>query len=336
MTRLTRRAALRGGLKALAGLSTPAIGLRSVPARAAATLRLAVQKTGTVAWELDVIRAHGLDAKHGVSIAVTELATPEAGKIALRGGAADVMVSDWLWVSRERALGTPLQFVPYSASVGALMVGAESPIKGYGDLRGRKLSVAGGALDKSWLIVRAAARKEGVDLRKEAEVSFGAPPLLFEKLLQKEHEASLNYWNFAARLETLGHRRLVSVEDAMRGLGAKGTVSMLGYVFDEAWARDHTDTLARFLAASREAKALLETSDAEWTRIRPLTAAPDDATLAAYRNRYREGIPRRDVDAEEAAARMLYAVMAELGGTELVGPARELAAGTYCRLVKPA
>ena len=332
MTLFTRRSALR----ALAGVSAVPVLSPARPARAATTLRLAIQKTGTLAWELDVIRAHGLDAKHDLALGVTELATPEAGKIAVRGGSADMMVSDWLWVSRERALGTPMQFVPYSASVGALMVPGDSPIQSYADLRGKKLSVAGGALDKSWLILRAAARKEGVDLRKEADIAFGAPPLLFEKLLQKEHDASLNYWNFAARLETRGFRRLASVEDGMRALGATGTVSMLGYVFDEAWAKANADTLARFMAASREAKAILDTSDAEWTRIRALTLAPDDASLAAYRSRYREGIPRRPVDAEETDARMLYRVMAELGGPELVGPARELDPGTYCKLVKAA
>lgn len=332
MSPITRRRALW----AIAGAPAAPVLCRPRPARASAPLRLAVQKTGTLAWELDVIRAHGLDAKHGLALAVMELATPEAGKIAVRGGAADMMVSDWLWVSRERALGTPMQFVPYSASVGALMVPGDSPVRSYGDLRGKKLSVAGGALDKSWLILRAAARREGVDLRREADVVFGAPPLLFEKLLQKEHDASLNYWNFAARLEGRGFRRLASVEDAMRGLGTTGTVSMLGYVFDEAWARANTDTLARFMAASREAKALLDTSDAEWSRIRALTLAPDDASLAAYRSRFREGIPRRPIDAEEADARTLHRVMAELGGPELVGPSRELDPGTYCKLVKAA
>ena len=77
----------------------------SAPSRAAETIRLAVQKTGTFSWELAVIRAHGLDGKANLAIEVSELASPEAGKIALRGGGADVIVSDWLWVSRERGLG---------------------------------------------------------------------------------------------------------------------------------------------------------------------------------------------------------------------------------------
>ena len=51
----------------------------------------------------------------------------------------------------------------------------------------------------------------------------------------------------------------------------------------------------------------------------------------AYRDRYREGIPRRPIADEEADARTLYRVLAELGGAELVGPAGELEAGTFYR-----
>lgn len=314
-----------------AAIGLVAVGLATSPAVAAdpPVLRLSIQKTGTVAWEVDVIRRHGLDAKNGFSLSVSELASVEAGKIALKGAAADMMVTDWLWVSRERALGSPMQFVPYSASVGALMAPSASPIQGLADLKGKALSVAGGPLDKSWLVLQAAARKEGVDLKSEAKVAYGAPPLLFEKLLQNEQEASLTYWNFAARLETKGYRRVLSVEDAARRLGTGGSVAMLGYVFDGDWAKGHADLVKGFLAASREAKRILATSDAEWDRIRPLTQAPDDAVFAAYRERYREGIPTRPLAEEEADARTLFKVMAEMGGAELVGPGQDLDPGTY-------
>ena len=63
--------------------------------------------------------------------------------------------------------------------------------------------------------------------------------------------------------------------------------------------------------------------------IRPLTGAPDDVTLRAYRDRYREGIPRRPIADEEADARVIYRVLAEIGGRELVGPAPELVPGTF-------
>src|SRR5258707_9410189 len=149
-------------------------GTPGAPSRAAETIRVAVQKTGTFAWELAVIRAYGLDSKANLAIVVTELASPEAGKIALRGGSADIMVSDWLWVSRERELGAKLAFYPYSSALGAVMVQASSPIKSLADLKGRKLAIAGGPIDKSWLLLQAAARQDGIDLKSEAAVVYGA------------------------------------------------------------------------------------------------------------------------------------------------------------------
>jgi NitT/TauT family transport system substrate-binding protein len=104
---------------------------------------------------------------------------------------------------------------------------------------------------------------------------------------------------------------------------------MVGYVFDDDWGNAHRDLLARFIAMTRAAKDILSTSDAEWETIAPLTGAADAATLHAYRDRYREGIPRRPVTDEEADARVLYRVLAEIGGRELVGPAPELEPGTF-------
>src|SRR3981081_213066 len=86
-------------------------------AAAADRIRLAVQKTGTLAWELDVIKTHGLDRKLDLVLEPFELASTEAGKIALKGGSADLMLSDWLWVARERALGDGPVFYPSSSQL---------------------------------------------------------------------------------------------------------------------------------------------------------------------------------------------------------------------------
>jgi NitT/TauT family transport system substrate-binding protein len=104
---------------------------------------------------------------------------------------------------------------------------------------------------------------------------------------------------------------------------------MVGYVFDEDWGNANRDVVARFIAMTRIAKEILTTSDTEWEKIAPLTGAADAATLRAYRDRYREGIPRRPIADEEADARVLYRVLAETGGRELVGSARELDPGTF-------
>ena len=297
--------------------------------RGAEAVRVAVQKNGTFAWELAVIRAHGLDQKADLAVGILELASPEAGKIALRAGSADIIVSDWLWVSRERGLGARLTFYPYSSALGAVMVPAASPIRTLADLRGRKLAVAGGPIDKNWLLLQAWSRQDGINLKSESTIVYGAPPLLTAKTLSGEMDATLNYWNFCAVLEAKGFRRVAGIEDLLPRLGASGRAAMLGYVFDETWAGANPDVIARFVAMTRAAKEILATSDAEWEKIAALTGAPDAATLRAYRDRYREGIPRRLVAEEEADARVLYHVLATVGGRELVGPAPELESGTF-------
>jgi NitT/TauT family transport system substrate-binding protein len=297
--------------------------------RGADTIRVAVQKTGTFAWELAVIRAHGLDKQANLSIQAIDLASPEAGKIALRAGSADIILSDWLWVSRERGLGAKLTFYPYSSALGAVMAPAASSIRTLADLKGRKLAVAGGPIDKNWLLLQARLKQDGIDLRSEATIVYGAPPLLAAKTLSGEMDATINYWNFCAALEAKGFRRVAGVEDLLSKLGAKGRMAMIGYVFDEAWGNANQDVIARFIATTRMAKEILSTSDTEWEKIAPLTGASDAATLRAYRDRYREGIPRRLIVDEETDARALYRVLAAIGGRELFGPAQELEPGTF-------
>ena len=300
-------------------------------AMAADRIRLVAQRTGSLAWELDVIKAHGLDKKAGLDIETLELASTEAGKVALRGGSADIIVSDWTWVARERALGDSLLYYPYLSTLGAVMAPAGSPIRDAADLKGKKLAVAGGPIDKSWLLLRALALQSGIDLRTAATVVYGAPPLLSQKALQGETDATLTFWNFCADLEAAGLKRAISMDDVLHRLGATGPVAMLGYVFDGGWAAKNRAALDRFLDASRQAKEILASTPAEWQRLAPRIGVADPAALALYRTGYSEGIPRRPVAEEETDARGLYHSLADIGGTELVGPARELEPGSFYR-----
>jgi len=298
-------------------------------ASALETVRVGVLKFGTVNWELDAMTHAGLDHAAGIDVEITAFAGEDASNVALQAGGVDVIVSDWLWVSRLRSDGADLTFVPYSSSVGAIMVPEASALRTLSDLRGRTLGVAGGPLDKSWLLIQGLARRDhGFDLAAENDIAYGAPPLLAEKARQGELDAVLTFWHYCARLEANGFRRLVGADDAARSLGAAGAVSALGYVFPERWAQAHPRAAQGFVEASRAAKALLASSDAEWERLAPLMRA-DGAELLALRDRYREGIPTRPAAEDEADAARLHAVLAELGGEKLVGRSPAMAPGTY-------
>jgi NitT/TauT family transport system substrate-binding protein len=313
----------------VAAVAFAASALLMSGAEAADGLRIAVQKTGTASWELDVIRARGLDKAANLDIETTELASTEAGKIALVGGAADMVVEDWLWAARERALGDKLLFTPYSSALGAVMAPKDSPVRGVADLAGRSIGVAGGPLDKSWLLLRAAALSTGLDLTKQAQPSYGAPPLIAEKLVQGETDAALEYWNFSADLEGQGFRRTIEMSDVEKALGASGPVAMTGYVFSEAFAASHKDVLRRYFGAAAEARRILSEDPSAWAAIKARLRLKDDAALAVYRQRYLEGLPKRTIAEEAADAIVLYRRLAELGGEALVGNAKELDAGLF-------
>lgn len=313
-----------------------AASLLNSEASAAETLRIAAQKTGTFAWELAIASDRGLDKGAGLDIAVTEVASPEAAKIALLGGSADIILSDWLWVARQRALGGHLVFFPYSTALGALMVRADSPIRNLADLKGKKLAVAGGPLDKSWLLLQAFAKRSGLDLDREASAVYGAPSLLNQKTLSGEVDATLTYWNFCVALEARGYRRLLAMDEVERRLGAKEPVAMVGYVFREEFAKNHAPALARFFAVAASAKEILVQSGPDWDKIGQRSGIADKTELALYRQTYIHGIPRRPVAEEAADAKALYRILAKTGGPNLVGNATELDEGTFYKPSGPA
>src|SRR5512139_13234 len=97
-------------------------------------IRIGVQATGTSGWELSVLERDPEKAVKSFALQTQLLANAEAGKIALQSGAVDLIISDWIWVSRMRAAGADFTFYPYSTTSGALIVAGNSPIKSLADL----------------------------------------------------------------------------------------------------------------------------------------------------------------------------------------------------------
>lgn len=292
------------------------------------TVRVAVLKFGTVNWELETIRREKLDEKHGFRLEILGLAGGSAAKIAFQGDAADAMVADWIWVVRQRADGKDYVFLPYSRAVGGIAVPEGSGIKTLDDLKGKTIGIAGGPLDKSWLILRALAEKSGFDLKAETEQVFGAPPLIAQKARNGELDASINYWHFLARLEADGFRTVAPVNEAAQALGLDTQTPLLGYIFKDDFIRENPDIALGFARASREAKALLDGNDDAWDAIRPLMRVKTDAEFERLKAGFRAGIPSHD-PVDVVAARALFALMAKMGGADLVGAAKEMPDGVF-------
>ena len=292
-------------------------------ASAAQQLRVALQKTGTGNWEIHVAQAFGLDKEADLELQINELASPEASKIALLGGNADLIISDWLWVARERSNGLKVTFYPYSSAIGALM-SKNSSINAIADLRGKKIGVAGGPLDKSWLLLKAAALRKGVDLEKEATIVYAAPPLIAEKAQQGEIDAVLEYWNFAIDLEAQGFKRVIDLTNIEKELGVKDKVIVTGYVFNEDFAATNPTTLQKFFIMTKKARKLIETDDRAWNVVVKYLKNNNPATLDLYRKSFSEASPKKSIAEEQAEVAKIYSILAEIGGEKLVGSTKTL------------
>lgn len=319
---MTFMKSLLGGALAL-GMTTCA-ALAETP-----VLRAAVLKFGTVNWELDTIKHYGLDTENGFTLDVSGVASGSAGQIAFQGGETDVIVSDWLWVARQRAAGKDYVFIPYSKAVGGVMVPKDSTAKTLADLDGKKIGIAGGPLDKSWLILQAYAQQElGMDLKGQTEQVFGAPPLVFKTALGGETDAAINFWHFMAKMEAAGMRKLIDVADAARSLGLDPDTPLLGYVVKGEMLRDNPVLVKGLAAASRAAKDKLATDPAAFERLRERMNAKTDAQFDALKAGFIAGIPNKG-RVDEAAADKMLRLMAQLGGEDLLGTATSLPEGLF-------
>ncbi len=307
------------------------LGGMAVAVPAQDRLVLGLQESGTALWEIEAIRNLGLDEKHGVTLEIRPLADSRAGQIALQAGAVDVILSDFTWVSAQRHFGSDFTMVPHSLAVGGLIVPAESAIETIEDLAGKTIGVAGGPVDKSFVALQAYyAALTGEALTDLAETRFGAPPLINELLASGGVDAGLNFWHWNARAKAAGMREVISVAEMFQGLGLSEPPPLLGWTFSDAVASEKHDALVKFLDASFEAKAALLSDDAVWDDLASIMGAAEDTSLFAHlRDGYRAGIVQRYDPDDTLLAELAFGLLAEFGGTDVVGEQTELAEGTF-------
>ena len=216
------------------------------------------------------------------------------------------------------------------------MVAADSSIDTPADLTGKRFGIAGGPLDKNWLLLQSLSRQGyGLDLAVEAELKFGAPPLLNAQLENKKIDAVLNYWHYSARLEAKGYRQLVSMQNVLyQLLGFEVDLPMIGYVFDQNWANERKTALLAFQSVLEKARLRLLNNDMEWENLREMMRVDDEKTFAILRDGYRQGIPKSWSRKERAAATIMTNLLAEAGGEKLLGPSGMLNPGTFWREIE--
>lgn len=294
-------------------------------ANATPTIRIATLQYGTVNWEIDVIRRYKLDEKYNFSLEVMPVSSKNSSAVALQSQAVDIIFSDWIWVNRQRFNKKPYQFFPVSAAAGGVYVQKYNAANTLSDLINLKIGVAGGPVDKSWLILQIYAKRlEKFDISRETKPVFAAAPLLNKLMYDDKLDAVINFWHYSARLKAMGFKQIISVEELLVGLGFKSKLPVVGWVFDESFAAKKPEALNGFLLASREARIILKNSDEEWERIRSLIHAENDQVFTELKNKYREGLLEHFDQKQIEELAELYLILSSEGGWQLTGGASEL------------
>ena len=294
-------------------------------------VKVGVLKWGTVNWELQTLLKEKLDDKNNYKLEVIGLANKNATATAFQGGEVDVIITDYIWVNRQRADGANFTFVPHSLTVGGLIASPDSGIKSVADLVGKKLGIAGGPVDKSWVILQAYAKEKlGINLRDQVETVFAAPAIINEQLIEGKIDAVLNFWHYNARLKAAGMNEIISVKSVLKELDLNHRTPLLGWVFNNEWAQKNFDLITAFLDSSFQTKEILLNQLEVWEGLKKkMKADQDDVLFTTLRDAYRDGIVEEFTKDHTLSASAVFSVMASIGGEKLVGSAKKLDPETF-------
>lgn len=292
-------------------------------------IKVGVLKYGTINWEMDTIIHHQLDLKRGFRIEVHAFASKNASAVALQSGAVDIIMTDLFWVSRQRGQNKPYVIMPTTKASGGVYTHPDKSFQQLLKQDDATIGVAGGSVDKNWLLLQAYAKQQNLDLLSHFSPKFAAPPLLNRFMLRQELDASINFWHYNARLQASGLALTLPVSTMLDSLNIEADVPLLGWVFDETWAGQHSQIVEAFVNASFAAKTILQSQPQEWQRIKALTKAENDSVFKALRTHYPDTLLTQFTENEIAATEQLFMIFADVGGRELMGSASQFDANIY-------
>ncbi|MFA9373127.1 MAG: ABC transporter substrate-binding protein [Poseidonibacter sp.] len=288
-------------------------------------LRVGVLAYGTVNWELEVLKNNALDKKNDFELEVVKLASKNAVAIALQSKTVDIIVSDWVWVNRQKANGKHMSFYPYSKAIGALYIQNNENIKTLLDLKDKYIGIAGGSVDKTWILFQAYSKyKYNQDLKNIINEIYAAPPILYKKVSDKSIFGAMNFWHYNAKLDKNNIKRLIGVEEIFKEFDIKNDIPLVGWIFDTNFANKNPKLINNFLQASYESKKLLLDSSLQWDKIRPLMKAKNDSEFDSLKEGYKKGIVKDYSQENIKSASKVFEILYKEGGEKLVGKSKTL------------
>lgn len=290
------------------------------PVQAAQTIIVGAQASGTLSWVIYAMQHYGFDKQYHLDLKVKRLANKTAANLALRAGAVDIEVTDFISAQLMYNTGVPLQVVfPYSKATGGIVVRTSNDIRTIADLKGRRIA-ATAVNDNGLLFLRALLIKtQGFDAQTANKIVLAAPPLMEALLARGDVDAAIPYWHFVARMVGSGqYRELISDVDMLQQLGLDANVPLLVLVAREDLGPKVT---ANFIKALVATTSKMKIDDTIWQDIlaKGLYKLPDPALFPAVRARWEAGLPSEWTPQNVHALMRLVDKLVAVAGPDVIG-----------------
>lgn len=212
-------------------------------------LRLGDIAQGSNAVPVQVMIDRGIDRQHGLSVEYKTFPTLDGLFTAIRGGGVDVGFGGWTAFAQFRSKGAPITMIFPVARGKALdvLVPTDSPIKSFGELRGKRIGSFAGAAGTGTVLLRViAAQKYGFDPAKDNNLQFSNATLLLNLIERKELDAVLLFDPIATRALASGKFRSIGNLADVYTESFNEEFLWIGYAMSDAFIAKHPDAASRF------------------------------------------------------------------------------------------
>jgi NitT/TauT family transport system substrate-binding protein len=267
------------------------------------------------------MKESGIDRRFGLDEEVVNISTTGQQWLSLRGGTADVAAGSVLDLLRQRQGGLPAKaFMTFQTYSNPIVVPAESPIKTFADLAGKRVGTPDPNL-LDFMIIRAAGKKAyGLDVGTQATPVPAAPNLLNELLARGQADAALNFISLTSTPVTQGQlREVTTVPQLMKAAGFDPQSFYTLFVVSEAWSDQHPGGAVKLHDAITATFQMLMQEDAPWKSIAEQAGITDPAAQAGFMKIQRELFAFDFSPAKLEATTSLMNDLVKVVGVEPVG-----------------
>ncbi|MBV9119889.1 MAG: ABC transporter substrate-binding protein [Chloroflexi bacterium] len=230
------------------------------------------------------MKSAAIDRKYGFDLQVSPISATGQQWLALRSGSADIGSGSVLDLLRQRQAGLPARaFTTFQTYNNPVVVPANSPIKSFVDLAGKKVGTPDPSL-LDFMIIRAAGKKAfNLDVGTQATPTPASPTLLLELLGKGQVDAALEFSSLTATPVAQGQlRELTTVPQIMQQGGFNPKAFYLLISVTDAWSNAHPGGVTKLHDAMVETFQMLMTQDEPWTALAAEVGLKGPAQVQGY------------------------------------------------------